>query len=180
MIRGFLIVLCLLTLAGGASAQSPGMFHVLLPNGGSFVETDAPSGTLSSGGITCVWSSGTNSATFTLIGNYTTSWMHPSVDLAWFSTSAELPMVVTVTEPGTGTYDFAAPVNTGTWDTSIDMNGLSGDWSYSHVFPVASRFDLDFGLNDQGTDYDMSVLIEWGEGVADTPDCWAGVKALYR
>jgi len=180
MIRKLLITTCILLFACAASAQTPGSVHIMLPNGNSFVQSTATSGTLSSGGITCTWTTTSNSASITFVGNYTTSWIHPSIDLAWFNTSGTLPMAVQITHAEAGTYDFAAPFNTGAWDSSIDFNGLSGNWAWGNVFPACSRFDLDFGLNDQGTAYDLTIEVQWGEGVAAGASTWGGVKTLYR
>ena len=180
MIRTLSTLTFILLIAAAAGAQTPGSVHIMLPDGNSFVQSTATSGTLSSGGITCTWTTTSNSASINFVGNYTTTWIHPSIDLAWFNTSGELPMAVQITHAEAATYDFAAPFNTGSWDSSIDYNDLSGNWQWGNVFPVCSRFDLDIGLNDQSMAYDMTIEVQWGEGVAAGASTWGGVKTLYR
>ncbi len=183
MIRKCILVAAILAAATTtAFAQAPGMVHIMLPNGNDFVQSSAASGTLSSGGITCTWTSGANSATVTFVGNYTTTWIDPAVDLAWFSTSGVFPITVTVTSAGTGTYDFRAPflVSGGSWNNSLAQPGVVGNLEFGQNFPPFSRMDIDIELLDQGVDYDVTIEYAWGPGVPADQGAWGGVKALFR
>jgi hypothetical protein len=174
-----LLTIAVLACAAPVFAQAPNGVHVVLPDGNSYVQSTNTSGTLSHNGMTCTWATTASSATINFSGTYTTTWQHPSIDLYWFS-SPEMPLAVSITEAGVGTYDFAAPFNTGTWDNSINFDDLSGDWAWGNRFPECSRFDLDINLNDQSTTYDTTIEVHWGEGVAADADSWSGIKALYR
>lgn len=183
MSRVIVVLLALILCAAVAQAQAPGLVHVMLPNGNNYVQSTAANGTLSSGGITCTWSTGANSATVNFTGNYTTGWIHPSVDLGWFWSADNLPVAVTVTCNGpNGTYDFGCPfLPSGTsWDWSHNQSDLSGDWGWGTYLPSCDRFDIEVGLNDQGVDYDLTIYFEWGAGVPNAATTWGAMKALYR
>ena len=168
--------------AMGFTGQFNGRVDVILPSGGNFVQSSATSGSLSGNGITCTWTSGASSATFHLVGAYTTSWMDPVIDVAWFSTDQSCPMAVTITSSGSGTYNIEPPYYpTGTgWVMDWYQSGLSGDMGWGGVFPPRERFDMGISLHSQSVVYDLTMTMEWGAGVATDRSTWGAVKSLYR
>lgn len=180
--RYSIALLMVLALAATAVAQTPGMVDVVLPSGGSFVESTATSGTLSGNGITCTWTTGANSATFHLTGAYTTSWMDPTIDVAWFNTGQPCPMAVTFTSSGSGTYNIEPPFYpTGTgWVMDWYQSGMSGDMVWGNIFPPCERFDMGISLHSQSVAYDLTMSMEWGAGVATEPNTFGAVKSLFR
>jgi hypothetical protein len=176
----FPIVAIMLLLAAGAAAQAPNGVSVIMPNGNSFFQSTATSGTLSGGGATCTWSTQDGHATVTFTGSYTTSWMHPSFNMYWFDTSTIIPMALDVTSSGSGAYGFSLPYNTGAWNYAANETGLVGDWAFGHYIPASSRFDCDAELAAQSTSWDVTFTFNWGEGVAAEASTWGAVKSLYR
>lgn len=174
------IVAAVLLLAGPAVAQAPDGVHVMMPNGNSYYQSTAASGSLSGGGATCTWSTEDGLATVTFTGAYTTSWIHPYFDMYWFNTPATTPIALHVTSTGGGAYSFILPYNTGAWNYAAAETGLVGDWAFGHYIPPSDRFDCEIDLSTQSSAYDVTFVFEWGAGV-DTEDAtWSGVKALFQ
>lgn len=162
-------------------AQAPGSVHVMLPNGNDFVQSTATTGTLSSGGVTFNWAVGASVATITISGSFTTSWIYPAIDIAWFSTSNQMPIRANITSNAGGSYDLRVPfiVPAGQWDHSLSKADQTGSQIWGYVYPAFSRMDFEIELNDQSTPYDLVIEMEWGAGVPAGEASFGAVKALY-
>lgn len=180
LMMGTMMLACLP--AGGAVAQTPDVVQVVVPDGGSSLQSTDLSGSLTDGQFTCTWTVGSNSAVFNFTEAFhSTIYVHPMIRLNWLDVSAPLPMHVAVTSSGPGVYAFVGEYTDPQvgW-ISIYEPVLSGDWEFGQEWGVCDEVQLEFALDSMDVVYDLQIAIEWGPGVAVEPATWGTIKAIYR
>ena len=181
MVRLIVKALFLLSISSTVVAQTPSGVHISLPgDGGTSVQSSAYSGTLSSRGITVTWDVQSNSATATFVGTFATESSTPEFVVYWLDTPAGFPMSVGVTSATDTAYDFQAPYRTGSWNYDHDQFDLVGDYYFGTYFPACLQVDVQLAPTIEGSAYDISVVMNWGQGVSVAEESWGAIKALYR
>lgn len=180
----FMLSFAALMLVGiPAFAQAPGGVHVVVPNGVSYYQSSALAGSLTgSGGLNITWDVASTSATVTITGTFTTSWLNPKFNIYWFSSPDNLPFVCHVVSNSADAWNFSAPFmpSGGSWDHSLSQSGVTGNLDFGYHYPACARFDLEITPVDQGVPYDMTIYMEWGPGTDTVAASFGSVKTLYR
>ena len=107
----------------------------------------------------------------------------PYFDMGWSSPGAGFPLSVTITSNGSGLYTIkpyyilpgeAEP------NLSLARTNVTGDSYFGAYFPEADQVHMAFYLLEPDVVYDLTVTMEWGEGVPNEVTSWGQVKALFR
>ncbi len=104
-------------------------------------------------------------------------------DLRWNAPDPTMPIAINVTSANDAPYTFHPyfkRYGEDDPDFSLVQTGVTNDFTFGHHFSPCEWLSIALVLDDPDSDYDLTVSMEWGDGVAAEEKSWGEVKQLFR
>ncbi len=141
-------------------------------------------GYISNGGVIAQWEINNFDGTVSFTGTPGGTMEYPPLfDLAWRSPGPGLPVSVHITSNGPGLYTINPYyLMAGDVDPNLGYvrTDVSGDAYFGAYFPDAEQVNMALYLQEPTVEYDLTVTMEWGDGVPNEETSWGRIKSLFR
>lgn len=182
--RSCAFLLAFLLFALPVAAQAPDLVMGTVPVSNDANQTVySASGSIGGEGFTFVWDSAIASANGTFLGATPgPGEAPPHFALAWYDLPAGLPLQVNVASATDARYSYSCSWGPAEGDPvgTVGDPAIVGDYSFGTEVPPAEALAVHLILVDGKCDWDLTMNLAWGEGVAAEATSWGQVKALYR